>query len=107
MTKPEIWKTIGDAFNTRFEDRTPEQIMLTQDGICFALGGLKMHSMTTTVESDVNSSKSYPNNDESDAFFAPIRNARDYSFPDATKEEILEADAFRAKYCYERMNEEK
>ena len=95
MTKPEAWKTIGDAFNTPFEDRTERQVDLTALGICAALYMLNEFDMAHSIVVE-DPSNFYP-------YFYPTRDGDPFCTSDAIN---IEADAFRAKYCYERMNDE-
>ena len=103
MTKPEPWKTIGDAFNTPFEDRTEKQLRLAGYGICDAIKELNPtaeRKMIDGVMLDL---------DEGELYFRRIRGLRVHGYSDRVftldPAELLEADAFRAKYCYERMEE--
>lgn len=106
MTKAEIWKQIGDAFDTPFEDRTPHQIRLSRNGICWSLVALHLYddlswAMYLSMKHKV--SKDLDVIAPEEAYFCRTRGA--FNVNDIDKDEMLEADAFRAKYCYERLKQ--
>ncbi len=108
--KAGIWKEIGDAFDTKFEDRTEFQKQLTTNGLCRALflilSDLNDFLGATDLYERINNDViNYE--DRIGIYFHKIRSPMfgdEFLTTDPT--ELLEADAFRAKYCYERMNEE-
>ncbi len=104
MTKPEIWKRIGDAYNTKFKDRTEEQKAMTCRGICRALCEFEPEHRKITYQMEKIIYADERIFGDSRPYFCKVREMNN-STDDPT--ELAEADAFRAKYCYEKMNEER
>ncbi|MCK5604424.1 hypothetical protein KAR91_21215 [Candidatus Pacearchaeota archaeon] len=96
MKKADIWKAVGDLFSTPFEDRTEQHKEWTSKGVCYAFHGLdlsfRLIEESVLVDRD---NKFYP-------YMLPTR----YYHGHYACDELANADKFRAKYCYERMNDE-
>lgn len=53
MTHKQLWKEIAKAFGTLAHERTPKQVRLTKDGLCYAACSLlKEHNKCVTTKMD-------------------------------------------------------